>query len=148
MAAFLSGGRLAAWFERNSVWRSYSAVALMWGLDPVLLAGAPSFWPAVIAARILRGPATLGSMVICFFTGVHSFARPGADTSRYMAALFFVNGFSRLLAPTASAFMLAYMSRRSIIFFGGLGVLAASALFRWNDSEEEAPRPAETAGGG
>jgi hypothetical protein len=65
-----------------------------------------------------------------------------------MAALFFVNGFSRLLAPMASAFMLAYMSRRSIIFFGGLGVLAASALFRWNDSEEEAPKPAAAADGG
>jgi hypothetical protein len=145
LTAFLGGGRLAAWFERNSVWRSYSLVSLMWGLDPVLLAGAPSFWPAVIAARILRGPATLGSMVICFFTGVHSFTRPGADTSRYMASLFFVNGFARLLAPMASAFMLAYLSRRSIIFIGGLGVLVASSLFLRNDTGEQPAKVAGTA---
>jgi len=142
LSAFLGGGRLSAWLERNSVWRSYSVVTLMWGLDPLLLAGLPSFWPAVIVARILRGPATLGSAVICFFTGVHSFARPGADTSRYMAALFLVNGFARLLAPTASAFMLAYLSRRGIIFVGALGVLAGSALFRWNDT---GTKPAEAA---
>jgi MFS family permease len=136
LAAFLVGGRLSAWIDRNSVWRSYSFITLMWGLDPVLLTGLPSFWPAVIIARVLRGPATLGSNVLCFFTGVHSFSRPGADTSRYMAALFLVNGFARLLAPTASAIMLAYLSRRSIIFIGGLGVLAASALFRANDTGE------------
>ena len=109
----------------------------MWGLDPVLLAGAPTFWPAVIAARILRGPATLGSNVICFSTGVLSFTRPGSDTSRYMASLFFVNGFARLFAPTASAFALSYLSRRGIILWGGFGVLAASACFLWNDGERE-----------
>lgn len=141
LAAFLGGGRLAAWFEGKSVWRSFSLVTLMWGLDPLLLAGAPALWPAVIAARILRGPAVLGSAVIVFFTGVHAFARAGADTSRYMAALCFVNAFSRLLAPTASAFMLAYLSRRSIILFGALGVLAASALFRWNDTGQQAGKP-------
>jgi hypothetical protein len=133
LSAFLAGGRLTAWFDRTSVWRSYSLVTLLWGLDPLILATAPFAWPAVIAARIARGPATIGSMVLCFFTGVHSFARPGGDTSRYMAALFFVNGLARLLAPSAAAFLLAYMTRRSILFYGGLGVLAASVLFRLSD---------------
>jgi MFS family permease len=133
LSAFAFGGYLTAWFDRTSIWRSYSLVTLLWGLDPVLLAAAPSFWPTVIAARIMRGPAALGSMVLCFFTGVHSFARPGCDTSRYMAALFWVNGIARLLAPMAAAFMLGYISRRSVILCGGLGVLAASALFYRND---------------
>jgi len=133
LAAFLFGGSLTSWFDRTSVWRSYSFVTLMWGIDPVLLAVAPHFWPTVIAARIARGPATVGSMVICFFTGVHSFARPGGDTSRYMAALFLVNGFARLLAPLAAIFLLAYLSRREILFYGGLGVLVASAMFLWSD---------------
>jgi MFS family permease len=133
VTAFLCGGRLTAWFDRTSVWRSYSLVTLMWGLDPVLLAAAPSFWPAVIAARVIRGPATLGSMVLAFFTGVHDFARPGRNTSRYMAALFLVNGAARLLAPTCAAILLAYWSRRMILLTGGMGVLAASALFLWND---------------
>jgi MFS family permease len=131
VTAFLAGGRLTAWFDRSSVWRSYSLVALLWGLDPVLLATAPTFWPAVIAARIARGPATLGSMVLAFFTGVHGFARPGRNTSRYMAAQFLVNGFARLLAPMCAAVMLAYWSRRTILFAGGMGVLAGSALFAW-----------------
>jgi MFS family permease len=133
LTAFLFGGRLTAWFDRTRVWRSYSFVTLMWGIDPVLLAVAPQFWPTVLAARILRGPATVGSMVICFFTGVHSFARPGADTSRYMAALFLVNGVARLAAPIAAAFLLAYLSRRQILFYGGAGVLVASAMFLWSD---------------
>jgi MFS family permease len=133
LTAFLFGGQLSSWFDRTSIWRSYAFVTLMWGLDPVILAVAPHVWPAVIAARILRGPATVGSMVICFFTGVHSFARPGGDTSRYMAALFLVNGFARLLAPLAAAFLLAYLSRRQILFYGGMGCLLGSALFQWTD---------------
>jgi hypothetical protein len=137
LSAFLSGGYLTSWFERTSVWRSYSLVTLLWGLDPFILAGA-SAWPALIVARTLRGPATLGSMVIAFFTGVHSFARPGGDTSRYMATQFLINGMSRLLAPAAAAFALAYLSRRSMIFYGSLGILASSVMFWWNG--KRAPR--------
>jgi hypothetical protein len=133
LTAFLSGGFLTSWFESESVWRSYALVTCLWGLDPVILATASFFWPALIFARILRGPATLGSMVIAFFTGVHSFALPGADTSRYMAAQLLVNGIARLLAPAAAAFALGYLSRRSIILYGGLGVLASSVMFWWND---------------
>jgi hypothetical protein len=129
LSAFLAGGHLTAWFERTSVWRSYAVVTMLWGLDPVLISLAPFSWPAVLAARVARGPATLGSMVIAFFTGVHSFARPGGDTSRYMAAQLLINGMSRLIAPVAAAFALAYLSRRSMILYGGLGIIASSLLF-------------------
>lgn len=134
VTAFLAGGRLTAWFDRTSIWRSYGFVTLMWGLDPILLATAPASWPAVIAARIARGPAILGSMVLCFYTGVHRFAAPGRNTSRYMAALFLVNGMARLLAPAAAALALGFLSRRSILLCGGLGVLVASALFFHRDA--------------
>jgi hypothetical protein len=50
-----------------------------------------------------------------------------------MAALFLVNGFARLLAPLAAAFLLAYLSRRQILFYGGMGCLLGSALFQWTD---------------
>ena len=135
LTAFLLGGHLTAWFDRTRVWRSYSLVTLLWGIDPVMLALAPRFWPTVIAARIARGPATVGSMVICFFTGVHSFAKPGADTSRYMAALFLVNGFARLAAPMTAAFFLDHqlLTRIQILLYGGVGVLLASAMFLWSD---------------
>lgn len=129
IAAFLSGGFLSTWFERTSIWRSFALVTLLWGLDPVIVASAPFSWPMLILARSLRGPATLGSMVLSFFTGVHSFARPGGNTSRYMAVQLLVNGVARLAAPLVAAFALAYLSRRSIIFYGGLGIIGASALF-------------------
>jgi len=135
VTAFLAGGRFSASFDRLSIWRSYAVTTLLWGLDPLLLATAPFLWPAVIAARIARGPAILGSMVLTFFTGVHSFARPGQDTSRYMAVQFFAIGIARLCAPTAAAFLLAYLTRRSILLYGGLGVLVASALFYFNDDK-------------
>jgi hypothetical protein len=139
LTAFLAGGRLTAWFEKTSIWRSYALVTLLWGLDPFLLAVASFAMPLVILARCLRGPATLGSMVLTFFTGVHSFARPGGDTSRYMAALFLINGVARLVAPTFAAFMVAYLSRRSIMLCGGLGILASSAMFLWNDKRDQRP---------
>jgi hypothetical protein len=131
LTAFLSGGYLTSWFERTSVWRSYSLVTLFWGLDPLILATASSIWPAVVVGRILRGPATLGSMVSAFFSGVHSFARPGVQTSRYMAAQFLINGIARLAAPAAAAILLAYLSRRSIILYGSLAILASSFMFGW-----------------
>ena len=136
LAAFVSGGHLTAWFEGTSVWRSYALITLLWGLDPLILAVAYFSLPAVIVGRVARGPATLGSMVLTFFTGVHSFARPGRNTSRYMAALFLVNGVARLIAPSAAAFALSYVSRRSIILCGGLGILVSSALFWWNSKRD------------
>jgi hypothetical protein len=150
ITAFLGGGYLSSWFERTSVWRSYGLVSLLWGLDPLLFSTCSASWPIVILARILRGPATLGSMVIAFFTGVHSFARPGADTSRYMAAQSLVNGVYRLLAPILAAFALGYLSRRSIILIGSLGILTGSAMF-WREDRREASASAaagELAAGG
>jgi Major Facilitator Superfamily len=133
LAAFLTGGYLTSWFERTSVWRSYALATLLWGLDPLMLATLSFAWPALIVARILRGPATLGSMVIAFFTGVHSFARPGGDTSRYMAAQFLINGMARLLAPASAVFALAFLSRRSIILYGSVAILLSSLLFWCQD---------------
>jgi hypothetical protein len=141
LTAFLGGGYLTSWFERATVWRSYGLVTLLWGLDPFLLSTASKVWPVAILARALRGPATLGSMVIAFFTGVHSFARPGAETSRYMAAQFLVNGICRLAAPIAAAFAIGYLSRRSIILYGSLGILASSAMFWRLEPEKGASSP-------
>jgi MFS family permease len=126
---FLAGGRLTAWFDRTSVWLSYALVTLLWGLDPLLLATAGSWWPALIVARICRGPAMVGSIVIAVYTGVHSFARPGPDTSRYAAAMMFVNGLARLLSPMATAMLSGHISHRAILLTGAIGTLSASAVF-------------------
>jgi hypothetical protein len=129
IAGFLLGGRLTAWFDRTSVWRSYGVVMLLWGADPTLLAIAPFLLPVVVLARIVRGPATVGSMVLSVYTGVHRFAKPGPETSCYMSALFLVNGVARLLAPSASALVVGHLSHRGVLLVGGLAVLTASALF-------------------
>jgi hypothetical protein len=129
IAGFLLGGRLTAWFDRTSVWRSYGLVMLLWGADPTLLAIAPFLFPVVLLARIVRGPATVGSMVLSVYTGVHRFAKPGPDTSCYMSALFLVNGTARLLSPSASALAVGYLGHRGVLLAGGLAVLTASALF-------------------
>ena len=131
ITGFLTGGRLTAWFDRTTVFRAYALVALLWGLDPVLLALSPSHWPLLALARMLRGPATVGSMVIAVYTGVQPFAKPGADTSRYTAALYFVNGLSRLIAPLITAQLSTHVSHRAILFAGGCCVLASSICYLW-----------------
>ncbi|HLK68999.1 MAG TPA: MFS transporter [Bryobacteraceae bacterium] len=139
VAGFLAGGRLAAWFDRTSIWFSYATVMMLWGLDPVLLAIAPHVWVAVIGARIARGPAMVGSMVLNVYTGVHRFAPPGPDTSFYMSALFLVNGIARFASPIAAALLVGHMSHRLILLSGGLVILLASGMARYSGLH----RPAE-----
>ena len=134
VTGFLFGGRLTAWFDRTSIWRSFAVVALLWALDPVVLAIAP-YWPVIALARILHGPAMVGSLVLSIDTGVHAFARPGPDTTRYMAVVFMVNGLARFLAPAASALVAGHLSHRMILFCGGCVMLTASALFYHTDSK-------------
>jgi hypothetical protein len=74
-------------------------------------------------------------MVLAYYTGVHAFARPGGDTSRYMSVLLLVNGMARLLAPTATAMVSTHLSHRTILLLGGIGVLAASGLFFASDDK-------------
>lgn len=139
VTGFLAGGRLTAWFDRTSIWRSYAVVALMWGLDPVLLALGGSIWPIVALARIVRGPSTVGSMVLAYYTGVHSFAEAGPETSCYMAAFVLVNGMARLIFPTAAALAAGHISHRMILLAGGMAVLAAAGLFLASDARLPSP---------
>jgi hypothetical protein len=132
VSGFLGGGYLTSWFDRTTISRSYAVVAWMWGLDPILMALAP-FWPVITFGRAVRGPAMVGSLVLSSDTGVHSFARPGPDTSRYIAVLFLVNGFARLLAPSATALVAGHLSHRMILFCGGLAMVVAGGLFRRAD---------------
>jgi hypothetical protein len=133
ITGFLAAGRLTAWFDRTSMFRAYALVALLWGLDPILLALSPSHWPLLVLARMLRGPATVGSIVIAVYTGVQPFAKPGADTTRYIAALYFVNGLSRLIAPQITAQLSGHVSHRAILFAGGFCVVASSICFLVSD---------------
>jgi MFS family permease len=139
VTGFLAGGRLTAWFDRTSIWRSFGVVAFLWSLDPLLLAIAP-YWPVIAVARIVHGPAMVGSLVLAIDTGVHSFSRPGPETSRYMALVFLVNGLSRFLAPSAAALLASHLSHRWILFCGGSAILAASGLFFYTDRTDRPTR--------
>lgn len=132
VSGFLGGGYLTSWFDRTSISRSYAVVAVLWALDPILLALAP-LWPVIAFGRTVHGPAMVGSMVLSSDTGVHSFTRPGPDTSRYMAVMYLAIGFARLLAPSASALVAGRLSQRMILFCGGFAMLAAGSLFLWAD---------------
>jgi len=141
VAAFIAAGRLTAWFDRTSIWIAYSAVMLLWGLDPVLLAAGALWWPLLLAARISRGPGTVGGMVLTVYTGVHRFAPPGPYTSCYTSALYFVNAIARLASPIAAALLSSRLSHPQILLMGGSAVLLASALFLHTEYRERASVP-------
>jgi MFS family permease len=136
VGAFLGGGRLTAWFDKTTVWKAYAMVTFLWAIDPLVLAVFPSALPLVVAARLIRGPATVGGMVLAYYTGVHAFALPGRDTSCYMASMFLVNGLARLLGPLSAAALSGHLSHGAILLIGGTGVLSASVLFLSFDSPE------------
>jgi hypothetical protein len=70
-----------------------------------------------------------GSWILWWQIGVNHFAKPGGDTTRYLGVMFFVNGWARLLAPTAGALMLQGNCPLGAIFgIGGLLVLMSSWL--------------------
>jgi hypothetical protein len=129
IGAFAGGGRLTAWFDRTSVWKSFALVTLLWAIDPLILAFFPAALPLVVVARLLRGPATVGSLVLAYYTGVHAFALPGRDTTCYMSAMFLIDGLARLLGPVGAALLSGRLSHSGILMIGGTGVLAASAMF-------------------
>jgi len=47
-----------------------------------------------------------------------------------------VNGVARLVAPSAAAYALAFISRQSILLYGGLAIIVSSAMFLWNERRE------------
>jgi hypothetical protein len=68
---------------------------------------------------------------------VNHFAKPGGDTTRYLGVMFFVNGWARLLAPTAGALLLQGNCSLGAIFgIGGLLVLISSWL-SWGEYLKE-----------
>jgi MFS family permease len=129
IGALVVGGRFAARFDGTTIWKSFAAVTFLWAIDPLVLAIFPTSLPLVVIARLIRGPATVGSLVLSYYTGVHSFARPGRDTSCYMASMFLINGLARLLGPIGVAFLSGRLSHRGILLSGGAGVMLASAMF-------------------
>lgn len=137
LAAILFTGSLGRWIDRVNSWKAWALIRLGWGLDPLLLAGAPLVagpaFPVVaaFAGRLSRGSVMGGAWILWWQVGVNHFAQPGGDTTRYMGMIIFMNGLARLTGPAAGAWLLASQGSLTLpLVAGGLLVLL-SALLSW-----------------
>jgi hypothetical protein len=142
---WLTVSPLCKWFDRVNTWRSWSVVRLGWGLDPICLAlaifVAPIALPLVVLGRILRGSTMGGSWVLWWQTGIHQFAPPGEDTTRYMSLQVFINGLLRLIAPLTGMLMLQFGSRAAPLLLGG-SIVLISAIHAHFQAKRETGNPA------
>ncbi|QDU35498.1 Major Facilitator Superfamily protein [Poriferisphaera corsica] len=138
---------MGAWLDKVNVWKGWSCIRLLWGMDAVLL-GVAILLPGdggvalglVVMARMLRGSAMGGSYVLWWQTGIHQFASPGADTSRYMSLQTAMNGVLRLVAPLVGMLMVAHGSLRWALA-GGAGVIMLSVVHAMYEARREGIRP-------
>jgi hypothetical protein len=132
--------RLGAWFDRTNPLVAWTFIRIAWGLDPLLLAIAPS-WPAgslaiVLAARISRGSVMNGSWILGWQLATNYFARRRELTSVYMGCYLTVTGAQRLVGPLLGALLVGLVSRRGVLFIGGFFVMV-SAFHAWRQAESE-----------
>ncbi|QQE13555.1 MFS transporter [Planctomycetota bacterium] len=140
---FMAVAPVGAWLDKVNVWKGWSGIRLLWGLDAVFLALAimlPVGWGAMLAlvvvARVLRGSAMGGSWVLWWQTGIHQFAPPGADTSRYMSLQTAMNGVLRLFGTLTGMAMIKYGSME-LALLSGAGVMMVSVVHAWYEAGRE-----------
>jgi hypothetical protein len=140
--SFLATGWIGRRIDKINPWAAWRWIRLGWGLDPVLLAAAPALalvYPPgalglVAIARVLRGGVMGASWILWWQVGVHHFAPPGANTTRYQGMVLFVNGLARMAGPLAGAWLLQKGSIDLVLLAGGLVVLVSA----WLSSREYA----------
>ena len=131
---------LGAWFDRTNPLVAWTLIRVAWGLDPLLLAVAPS-WPSgslaiVSAARISRGSVMNGSWIMGWQLATNYFARRRELTSVYMGCYLTVTGAQRLVGPPLGAVLVGLLSRRGVLLLGGIFVMV-SAFLAWRQAESE-----------
>jgi MFS family permease len=151
VVAFGTTALLGRWFDRGNPWISWAWVRFGWGVDAILLAATPwaaSFLPPLVLilplfGRVIRGSVQGGSWILWWQIGVTYFAPPGEDTSRYMGIMVFLNGLMRFAASAVAMALAAFcISPQTIIFIGGLGVIASGLYSLWQAAgERKAGRP-------
>ena len=140
VCSVLTVRRLGAWFDRTNPLVAWTFIRIAWGLDPLLLALAPS-WPAgslaiISAARISRGGVMNGSWVLGWQLATNYFASRRELTSVYMGCYLTVTGAQRLVGPLLGAFLVGVLSRRGVLLLGGSFVMV-SAFLAWRQAESE-----------
>ncbi len=153
LAAFAATGALGRLLDRTNPWISWGWIRCLWGLDAILLAATPAcatlFPPALVIlpvlGRILRGSVQGGWWIMWWQVGVTYFAPPGADTSRYMGVMVFLNGAIRLLASAAGMGLAALSIPPAVLLtVGGLGVVLSGVYSFWQAAWERQHRGPET----
>lgn len=144
VAAFLLTGWIGQRIDQANPWTAWKWIRLGWGLDPLLLAMAavtgtivPGTLMALpIVGRLSRGASMGGSWILWWQLGINHFAKPGADTTRYMGIFTFLNGVMRLSAPLLGAWLLVCTSRECLLLIGGCGVLISALHAGWEARRE------------
>lgn len=145
VTAFAVTGLVGRWFDRTNPWLAWAWIRFGWGLDALLLAATPVcaavFPPAwvilPVAGRLLRGTVQGGSWVLLWQIGVTHFAPPGADTSRYMGIMVFLNGAIRLTASAMGMVLsAAAFPPGTLLVAGGLGVILSGLYSLWQGLSE------------
>jgi hypothetical protein len=134
--SFVSTGALGRWVDGTNPWKAWTWIRLGWGIDPILLAAAGLAGPVAPLAglalaamgRVFRGAVMGASWILWWQVGVNHFAAPGADTTRYMGMVLFVNGLARLLGPLLGGWLLAAGSIEALMLAGGAVVLLSALL--------------------
>ena len=154
LAAFATTAWLGRWFDRANPWISWAWVRFGWGLDALLLAATPLaatfFAPLLVIlpvlGRVLRGSVQGGWWILWWQIGVTHFAPPGADTSRYMGIMVFLNGVIRIVASLVAIGLTRQLSLQpsTLLWIGGLGVIASGFYSLWQAAREREERRPET----
>jgi hypothetical protein len=134
LAAFMATGLLGRLFDRANPWRSWAWVRFACGIDGLLLAATPlaasflhpSLFVLPVLGRILRGSVQGGRWILWWQIGVTHFAPPGADTSRYMGIVVFLNGAVQMLAAMVAMLLTSNaiaVRPVTLIWIGAIGVI-------------------------
>jgi len=147
--AFLMTGAVGWLCDRSNPWTAWGWIRVVWGLVALLLAATPTyallFAPALFilpfAARVLRGSVQGGWWIMWWQLGVTHFAPPGADTSRYMGIMVFLDGGLKALASMVGMALTFHgVPPVALILIGGVGVILSGVYSLWMASIERRER--------
>lgn len=135
--AFATTERWGRYADGQNLWWVWTWIRGVWGASFVLLGVAAAIAPYAPAAslglavvsKISYGCVMGGSWILYWQVGVAHFARPGADTSRYMSLMTAVSGGARLIGPSLGALLVLLTQALAAVFLiGGATTFLSSLL--------------------
>ncbi len=140
-------GRL---IDGRNPWGVWAGIRTLRGSSFVLLGAAAASMSVspmlalslAIVSKAMYGAVMGGSWILYWQLGVAHFARPGADTSRYMGLITAVSGSGRLIAPSIGALIVSLSGAVVPVFFvgGSISLLSAYLCARGLRLDGDEPR--------